>query len=343
MLYYNMDYNVIQLSLDSIKEDNPSIRDTTLKTYGRQLNKLYGEFYLKDTDLPLTHNLPNALLDTDKTIAILNDKGWGLSENSIKNYLSVIMSVCRNVAEFDNCYASYLKEFYVVRDSINARQIKQEPKNKAEEDLQHISLEDLEGYLWYHKKRSEGKENKDIESALLYMLGHIHLDQKLRNECAGVVLTKRYITTEEDKYVNFIWVKNRNEKRLVIRRNKVRNPDSDNYKAKEVVLGKACNTAINKYIQILERNDIHIPPLGMPLLHKFKGSQGEMSSANYTQIIKKVWAHRDLALTSTLIRKLYAIEVRNKYKGKLTEEAIACEVLDHSQEIHDKNYVIMFD
>ena len=86
-----MDYNVIQLSLDSIKEDNPSIRDTTLKTYGRQLNKLYGEFYLKDTDLPLTHNLPNALLDTDKTIAILNDKGWGLSENSIKNYLSVIM------------------------------------------------------------------------------------------------------------------------------------------------------------------------------------------------------------------------------------------------------------
>jgi hypothetical protein len=336
-----MDYNLIQLSVDAILKDNPDIKETTLKTYNRQLNKLYNELYLKYGSLELLSNLPEVLLEPKKVLVVLYNEQWDLSENSIKNYLSVIMSVIRNEPDYEKVYFDYQKAFNKLRDSINEKVIQQKPKTEAEEELEHICMDDLEGYLYHHKKRTEGKENKDIDSAMLYMLGHLHLEQVLRNEPATMKLTSRYITTEEDENVNFIWAKNRNEKRMIIRNNKVRNPKKENYKAKEVKLGKRLNTALNKYIQILDRNGISIED-PIPLVHRKKG-EGEMSSANYTGIVKKIWAHRDIEMTSTLIRKLYSIEVRKEHNGKILEEKKACEKLDHSKDTHDKNYVIMFD
>ena len=88
-----------------------------------------------------------------------------------------------------------------------------------------------------------------------------------------------------------------------------------------------------------------------PLLYKSKGYKDAefyseldtMSSANYVGLVKRVWKHMDLDLTSTLIRKVYAMDIRTQYNGKLSEEMKACVKLDHSKQIHDTNYIVFFD
>ena len=77
------------------------------------------------------------------------------------------------------------------------------------------------------------------------------------------------------------------------------------------------------------------------LLSNSKGN--ELHSHEYTNLMKKVWEHKNLTMTSTLIRKLYAIHIRRKFKGKKTAEMKACDVLDHSMEVHNNCYVLYFD
>ena len=64
---------------------------------------------------------------------------------------------------------------------------------------------------------------------------------------------------------------------------------------------------------------------------------------NYLQYLNAVWATAGLTMTSTLIRKVYANDIRREHNGKLTEEDKACKKLDHSKKVHDTNYVLFFD
>ncbi len=328
-----------------IRKGNPTMKDTTMATYRRQLKKMYREMILKEKNMNLINGIPVALYTPEDIIHFINNKPWDtdLSERTIKNYISLMLSLFRNREEEQVIYNKYKKAYDITKNGINAIEEQQQPHTETEHLIKDLSMDLLRSSLNYHHQRLRGSDNTNLETALLFMLGHLHLDQVLRNEAAGMYLTNNYIPVEKDPNANFIWNKGRNLKLLVIRNNKVRNAERGD-EPKEVVLRGKVNTAINKYIQVRENMGEAIPDddYGLPLIYKKKGD-GTMSSANYTGIIKRVWEHKGWPITSTTIRKIYAIDIRNKYKGNLLKEKEACEKLDHSKETHDKNYILYFD
>jgi len=328
-----------------IRSGNKQIKDSTMGTYRRQLKKLYREMILKEKNINLLNGIPVALYTPEDILHFINNKPWDteLSERTIKNYISLMMSLFRNREEEQVIYNKYKSAYDITRNGINAIEEQQKPLTENEHLIKDLSMDVLRSSLNYHHQRLRGSDNINLETALFFMLGHLHLDQVLRNEPAGMFLTNNYIPVEKDPDANFIWNKGRNLKIMVIRNNKVRNAQRGD-PPKEVVLRGKVNTAINKYIQVRENlgEPIGDDDYGIPLIYKKKG-EGTMTSSNYVGIIKKIWGHKDWNITSTTIRKIYAIDIRNKYKGNLLEEKEACEKLDHSKETHDKSYILYFD
>ncbi len=325
-----MDFATIELSLEIIKRNNASIKEGTIKTYRQNLTKLYNEIYLKKGELIIECEIPVVLKDTEFIIGMLNGESWGLSQRTKKNYLSLIRSLIRCKTEMGEAYDKYTEAFDVIKSGINKEELEQKPKEK-EMCLEGITTRLLDKGLNWHIAKTKGADNKDKGSALKVVLGHIHISEVLRNEPCNMILTERYLPVEDFPKTNFIWDKNMKTKLMVIRDNKVRNADNGD-PAKEVVLNKKCNTAINKLVQIYKRNGITLPTRLC----------GEISNSTYTQLLKTIWEHIGLELTSTLIRKIYAKEVNVDNNGKLLEELMACDKLDHSLGTHTKNYILHF-
>ena len=136
---------------------------------------------------------------------------------------------------------------------------------------------------------------------------------------------------------------------MVIRNNKVRNPSRGD-PAKEVILKGSINTAINKYKQVLTNkhgNLNSVIPLVISKHFTNSGCSGDgsenISSSHYSQLFKKIWKHKEYDLSTTQLRKIYAMDIRDKYKGNLIKEKEACEKLDHSNDTHNKHYILDFN
>tara|TARA_R110002126_G_scaffold155336_5_gene302381 strand:- start:733 stop:1794 length:1062 start_codon:yes stop_codon:yes gene_type:complete len=332
---------------------SPNAKVSTINTYTRLLRKLYNK--IEETlPEPNYYNksspIPNAIYKPDDIISLLNKTEWGqtLKDVSRKNYISLILTMLRGLKENDNkinkLYDDYRTYFDILKGGLDAEQIKQKPSDK-ELDLKGLSIESLRKSLSFHSNKVRQKESNDISSAMYNMMGHLHLDEALRNEACDMVLSSAYIPVIDDPNVNFIWVKGRNMKLMVIRNNKVRNPARGD-EPKEVWIKGSLNTAINKYIQVLKNSGEieNEKEMTVPLIHS-KGFKllKHITSSHYSQLFKNIWAHIDLELTTTMIRKVYAMSVRDKYKGNLIKEKEACEKLDHSKDTHDKHYILNFD
>ena len=136
---------------------------------------------------------------------------------------------------------------------------------------------------------------------------------------------------------------------MVIRNNKVRNPARGD-EPKEVYLKGAVNSAINKYVQVLKNvsdgdmwADAMSEETNFRMRLAFHGyPDNPCSSSQYSQLFKKIWEHLGLELTTTQLRKVYAMDVRKKFGGNLVKEKEACAKLDHSKDTHDKHYILDF-
>jgi len=336
--------NLIALGLEEVKFSNPAVKKTTLLTYSRQLNKLYKEMKLQDkpftfttsNDKDISRATPDWWLSAPQQVLDwLTDKPWGteLSPRTIKNYINVLLTITRNHKEKHEGYKVLRKHFDTLKDSLLKKQELQLPA-EHEKILKEITMEELSKGLNPYLRNCKSSSSTDLLSATYYMLGHLHLDQVLRNEPMSMVLTNEYLNTEDFPDTNFIWNKGRNSKLMVIRNNKIRNP-AKGHPAKEVKLTGLVNSAINKYIKVLKNNDKWEDP--MPLLTK------EITSSGYGLKIKKIWGHKGYEITSTMIRKLYAMEMRKEFGGVLTKEKEACDKLDHSLETHNYHYILNWD
>ncbi len=342
----NLNENAIQLAIDRIKKTNPNLKESTQKTYMRLLRKFYGDISINKKDMRIVDGIPMCLYEAQDIIKYFNTSDWGkaLKDRSRKNYLSLILTLFRGLKETkQGVYDDYRKEFDKLKDQLDTQQIKQQP-TEEELQLKDLKFDNLKKALNYHYNKVRKGGATDLESALLNLLGHLHIDQVLRNEACDMIMSEHYLTEEDHPNQNFIWLKGRNAKLMVIRNNKVRNPARGD-KAKEVYLKGSINTAINKYLQVLENNDEPIPngDNTYPLVHsKTYKDKGCISSSHYSQLFKKIWSHIGLTLTSTMIRKTYAMDMRDKFKGNLLKEKEACEKLDHSKDTHDKHYILFF-
>ena len=341
--------NFSALSILAIKKTTPTIKDSTISTYERLFRKLYRELFVDITPNNISNPLVYIIDNPTPIIDKLFESEWGLNlkDQTRKNYISLILTLLRGSSADEGVrpsYNKYREVFDMLKKGLDAEQIKQQPTEK-EEDLKNITMNDLKKGLVYHANKLRGRDSKDINSALYNMLGHLHLEEVLRNEASSMILTNNYIPMAEDtKHINFIWIKGRNTKLMVIRNNKVRNPDRYD-EPKEVWIKGSLNTAINKYIQVLKNtgnieDDIILE--NTPLVFSKSFPLHCISSSHYSQVFKKIWSHLDLELTTTMIRKLYAMDVREKYKGNLLKEQEACEKLDHSKDTHDKHYILDF-
>ena len=352
--------NHIKSTADMLKEFNPKMKESTLKTYKRMISRYYYMLGTKKApSLKMTLNanvVPMCLMDTQERLKEIENYPW--KDSTKKNYISLLCSISKAFAvlhleqtdfEKNTTYADYRKAFDILKASNAGKQEKQEPKEN-EVALKELSMDMLNKSLSYHYNKIRKSDSKDIESALLYLLGSLHIDQVLRNECAGMLITKEWLPLEEHKDTNFIWLKGRNVKVMVIRNNKVRNPEMG-HEPKEVFLKGQVNTAINKYIQILHNiYGEHLQDI-IPLVHSNhftnSASSGDgsenISSSHYSQVFKRIWKHKELELTTTSIRKVYAMDIRKEYGGNLLKEKEACVKLDHSQETHNSFYILNWD
>lgn len=339
--------NLTEIAIEQIK--TATMKDTTIKVYRRLVHKLIEEIKtLEGDNLRFYKSIPFFIYyNPDGFLKWLFDKPWGvaLSQRSVKNYLSLVCSWIRNYINDDvngkSAYELYFKKMCEIRDKLDKKQEKQEPKEK-EIILKEYTLNHLFKFMLFWDKKCQGKANLDCYSGFMYAMGHIHIDQVLRNELTTVLLSKDYLIGDEHKKTNFIWLKGRNQKLLVIRDNKVRNADRGD-PAKEVWLSGKVNTAINKYIQILRRNDFHIDTPTPFCWSITDDCPKEMSSSLYSQNFRKLFKHRDLPISTTDMRKIYAMDVRKEFKGNLIKEKEACAKLDHSKDTHDKHYILEFD
>lgn len=331
---------------------NTKLKESTLATYKRMVSKLYYDLGAKKKIMTLNAGvIPMCILSPQDILKEIELADW--KDTTKKNYISLLCSISKAYAGEDfaknTMYMDYRKAFDIVKASNDGKQDKQEPKEN-ETILKDLSLKFLTKNLNYHYNKIRSPDSKDIESAMLYLLGHLHIDQVLRNEGAGIVMTKEYLEKETHPDTNFVWLKGRNVKVLVIRNNKVRNPARGDPE-KMVYLKGPVNTAFNKYLQILK--NIYGDTLQdiMPLVHSqhftntasSQDGSENISSSHYSQVFKRVWGHKDLELTTTMIRKLYAMDVREQYGGNLLKEKEACEKLDHSQETHNSYYILNWD
>ena len=342
--------------MEEIVRNNPSISEGTKKLYTNIIDKLLYEWF-KDTiaekeDCVLCiGNLPAIL---EKNIEISNfilEHPWTereLSDRTLKNYFSVLCSITRGLAidneDWKKAYKGYSLGLETLKKSINAQEEKQEPSDKDIKLKAVGSIEELRKELrrtW--KKLGGGNRN----SALLYLLGLLHTRYVFRNELCEIIyrtLPRSGIDDNMDKSTNYIYF---NSKRyhIVINNNKVRkvaNGDepkiiSFDDKSKE---DREILRALWKYKKLCSNLDS-----GNRLVSNEKG-EFHMTNGNYTETIKRIWKHKSHEwgfITSTSIRKLYAIEMRDTFKGKLLAEKEACKNLDHSEKVHNSNYIIYWD
>lgn len=346
-----------ELCMAELELNNPSLSEGTKKLYNNIIDKLLYEWF-KDSiqekeDCVLCYeNLPEILSKNIELSNFILEHPWTereLSDRTLKNYFSVLCSITRGKAlegpKWGEPYKGYSLGLETLKKSINAQEEKQEPSDKDVKLKAIGSLKELRKELrrtW--RKWGGGNRN----SALMYMLGLLHIRYVFRNELCEIIyrtLPRGGIPTDLDKDTNYIFF---NSKRysIVINNNKVRKVangdepkvisyDRTNKDDREIL------RALNKYKELCEGK----LESGKRLVSNTKG-EFYMTNGNYTETIKNIWKHKSDDwgyITSTSIRKLYAIEMRDTFKGKLLAEKEACKNLDHSEKVHNTNYIIYWD
>ncbi len=321
-LYYihNM-ADIIPKSVEELKINNPSLKEGSIKAYKGQLKSILAlnEWITKYEDLfKSPKEIIKSIQDSDKSM------------NTKKAYLGLLCSLTRGKAlsedkEMVKSYSIYVAEFEDLKREIEVESIKQKPTNQ-EAILKDLTMNGLKRTLYKHKK--DYKDNKDIEALRMYIVGLFHIHFTLRNEVPTLSFTDKHLDkdTGEWRKDNYIVCYSRNNKEMIINKNKVRDPSNLLHKARKEKIPTDLNWGLNKWIAEKGHTKLY---------------EGENSG--YTKLIKRIWKHKKLELTSSLIRKLYATEIRMEHKGKLEEELKACEKLDHSIEVHNKEYILYFD
>ena len=342
----------VQLSIKFLRSQKPNLKETTLSTYTRMLRKMYITYGVFGLDMEMSLGLmPMCFFESNEILKLIDDSET--KKSTKKNTMALVLTLVRcylGEKEYENSplYITYRTAFDVMRGANLAKQEHQLPTD-AESQLKTIKFDDLALSLNTLTNKIRKANSKDVKTATLAMLGHIHIDQVLRNECAGMMLTDKYLDKDEFPKINFIWNKGRNVKLMVIRDNKVRNAELGQ-EPKEVWLKGKVNSAINKYIQVVKNKHGPCPTMPMPLIISKNWTNtkwspdGEenISSSHYSQLFKEIWKHKNLSLTTTQLRKIYAMDIRDKYNGNLLKEKEACEKLDHSDSTHNLHYILDF-
>jgi len=304
---------------ETIKKSRPNIKDTTIKSYEANLNKLKKMFETDNYSF---------LKDIGEVMDKIGDKHF----TTIRNYLNAII-ILLSALNHDDKYDKLLKEYQSKRDDLNQQyedenatgkiSDKQEKNFVPYEDLVKMINkmgEDLKGF----KKRELSAKDKMLLQ--IYIIYQIHIRLPMRNDVAGMeAITKRAYNklTEADKKAKNYLVVEKGKMFMVLNKFKTQSK----YEELRFDVPKDLEKLLRAYLKIN----------GMGVL--FKSSTGKELTRNQLSQLLIKYSKRYLdgkSISTTILRK---IVLSHKFGDLKKEQEEMSKITGHSVETMNNVYI----
>lgn len=305
-----------------IKKSRPNVKDSTIKMYESNLNKLKKLF---DSDN----------WDFLKNVESVKDKLKDLHYTSQRNYYNSIIILLMALND-KNKYDKLLKQYGDLRDDLN-KQYEDDNANGKISDKQKpnfVALQVVKDGIETMGKELKAKKFKKVDSLsakdktllMVYIIYQIHIRLPMRNDLAGAeAITKRAYNklTAEDKKANNYLVVEKGKMFFVMNKFKTQRK----YEQLNIDIPKDLERLLRTYIKIN----------GMGVL--FKSSTGKALTRNALSqlLIKYSKKYMDgKSISTTILRK---IVLSDKFADVKKEQEEMAKVTGHSVETMNKVYV----
>lgn len=305
-----------------IKKSRPNVKDSTIKMYQSNLNKLKKMF---DSDN----------WDFLKNVESVKDKLKDLHYTSQRNYYNSIIILLMALND-KNKYDKLLKQYGDLRDDLN-KQYEDDNANGKISDKQKpnfVALQVVKDGIETMGKELKAKKFKKVDSLsakdktllMVYIIYQIHIRLPMRNDLAGAeAITKRAYNklTAEDKKANNYLVVEKGKMFFVMNKFKTQRK----YEQLNIDIPKDLERLLRTYIKIN----------GMGVL--FKSSTGKPLTRNALSqlLIKYSKKYMDgKSISTTILRK---IVLSDKFADVKKEQEEMAKITGHSVQTMNKVYV----
>jgi hypothetical protein len=292
-----------------IKKSRPSIKDSTIKSYEANLNKLKKMF---DSD-----NY-NFLKDVDKVMEKIGDKHF----TTIRNYLNAII-ILLLALNHDDKYEELLKEYQSKRDDLNQQYEDENATGKISDKQKEnfIPYEDLVKMINEMGKDLKGFKKRELSAKdkmllQIYIIYQIHIRLPMRNDLSGMeAINKRTYNklSEEDKKAKNYLVIEKGKMFMVLNKFKTQSK----YEELRFDVPKDLERLLRSYLKIN----------GMGVL--FKSSTGKALTRNQLSqlLIKFSKKYIGKSISTTMLRK---IVLSHKFGDLKKEQEEMSKITGHS-------------
>ncbi len=317
---------------DLIKENRPTIKDSTINMYLSNLKKL-NKMYHEDNDKELESI--DFLKDLEKVQETLSE----LHYTTFRNYLNAIIVVL--VVHNDE---ELLKSYQEIRDKLNQKYEDEQAtgviSDKQKDNFVDITeihkvIEEIRTEIYNKKlRKKEELSKKDFQLFMVYLLINIYVKYPFRNDVAGMsVISKRQYNklTLEDKTSNNYLVVEKNKMSFVLNEYKT----NKKYHEKIIPIDKDLEKIFRMYFRLtgiaekMRNGDSTI---------LFVSSTGNGLTRNgISQLLLKTFKQRlGKNISTTMLRKIYLSSKYSNVKEEMEKDA---HIMGHSVDTQQKVYV----
>ena len=304
---------------DMIKKSRPNIKDSSIKMYEANLNKLKKLF---DTDTWTFLNKPEDVVD----------KLSSLSSNTRRNYYNSII-ILLMALNSEGKWDEPLEEYNKLRDAGNKEYQDQssqisdkQSKNFVEIEEVYKMIETMGNELKSRNiKKATDLSSKDKALLQVYVIYNILVRIPLRNDLSGMdAISKRSYNqlSEDNKKAQNFMVVEKSKISLILNLYKT----SAKYSENIIVVPKDLEKLLRMYIRINGMGEM------------FKSSTGKPLSRNAISqlLLKTSDKYMGKKISTTMLRKIY---LSSKYGDLKKEMAADAKMMGHSVATQQKVYV----
>jgi len=302
-----------------IKKARPNVKESTIKMYESNLNKLKKMFDSKDWDF---------LKDVEQVKDKLKHLHYTSQRNYYNSIIILLMALDQN--------KELIKQYSDIRDDLN-KKYEDDNANGKISDKQKANFVELKVVKDGIEKMGEELKNKKFKKAenltakdktllMVYIIYQIHIRLPMRNDLAGAeAITKRAynkLSTEEKKAKNYLVVEKGN---MFFVLNKFKTQRK--YEELKIDVPKDLEKLLRTYIKIN----------GMGVL--FKSSTGKPLTRNDLSQLLLKYSKKYMdgkSISTTMLRK---IVLSDKFADHKKEQEEMAKITGHSVETMNKVYV----
>ncbi len=304
---------------ETIKKSRPNIKDSTIKSYEANLNKLKKMFETDNYSF---------LKDIGEVMDKIGDKHF----TTIRNYLNAII-ILLSALNHDDKYDKLIKEYQSKRDDLNQQYEDENATGKISEkqEKNFVPYEDVVGMINKMGQDLKGFKKRELSAKdkmllQIYIIYQIHIRLPMRNDVAGMeAITKRAYNklTEADKKAKNYLVVEKGKMFMVLNKFKTQSK----YEELRFDIPKDLEKLLRAYLKIN----------GMGVL--FKSSTGKELTRNQLSQLLIKYSKRYLdgkSISTTILRK---IVLSHKFGDLKKEQEEMSKITGHSVETMNNVYI----